>query len=403
MATSALRSIGTGIRRNVMALKSPMHASGMNQPFVLRGSSPALTSIIAPPRRCSVSDRFLGTSCSAGRSCQSNAKRQLILAVDNSKDSQYAVDWTLANFYRNGDKLHVVHCLPGQPVDVLSVTGMGVPVERLPYKQEQKVQLDQARKTLAEMYSDRMAQAEVDYEFNVVCEEGAAFGAGIGDNIVSMAAEVDATAVVVSSHRKSMLAEFMMGSISNFLVHQCEKPVIVLHAPRLEASMQHLKTTDTRNIVLAVDTSARSEKMADWTIQNVTRPGDHVHALHVIPAIPSTPVYQVYAEGMVSVLPGPSDEDVEAHRARLHADLETRLNALLPADGSVKMSVHVIEEDAVNPMESVGSAICHKAEELNAAALVCMSGHKGPIQELFMGSVSSYLSHKSETPVLVLE
>lgn len=47
-----------------------------------------------------------------------------------------------------------------------------------------------------------------------------------------MANEVDATAVVVSSHRKSMLAEFMMGSISNFLVHQCDKPVIVLHAPR---------------------------------------------------------------------------------------------------------------------------------------------------------------------------
>lgn len=67
----------------------------------------------------------------------------------------------------------------------------------------------------------------------MLCEEGPALGAGIGDNIVSMANEVDATAVVVSSHRKSMLAEFMMGSISNFLVHQCDKPVIVLHAPRL--------------------------------------------------------------------------------------------------------------------------------------------------------------------------
>lgn len=71
--------------------------------------------------------------------------------------------------------------------------------------------------------------------------------------------------------------------------------------------------------------------------------------------------------------------------------------------GSMEMSIHVVEEDAVNPMESVGSAICHKAEQLDAAALVCMCGHKGPIQELFMGSVSSYLSHKSETPVLVLE
>lgn len=87
-----------------------------------------------------------------------------------------------------------------------------------------------------------------------------------------------------------------------------------------------------------------------------------------------------------------------ANAAKLYNDADVLQHA-----GSVKMSVHVIEEDAVNPMESVGSAICHKAEELSAAALVCMSGHKGPIQELFMGSVSSYLSHKSETPVLVLE
>lgn len=62
---------------------------------------------------------------------------------------------------RAGDKLHVVHCLPGQPVDVLSVTGIGVPVERLPYKQQQKVHLDQARTNLAEKYSGRMAKAGV--------------------------------------------------------------------------------------------------------------------------------------------------------------------------------------------------------------------------------------------------
>lgn len=72
-----------------------------------------------------------------------------------------------------GDKLHVVHCLPGQPVDVLGVTGMGVPVERLPYKRQQKVQLDHARRKLAELYSERMAKAGVRtvvYVQAVICE-----------------------------------------------------------------------------------------------------------------------------------------------------------------------------------------------------------------------------------------
>lgn len=102
----------------------------------------------------------------------------------------------------------------------------------------------------------------------------------------------------------------------------------------MQDSDQHLAVADNRNIVLAVDTSESSEKMADWTIRNITRPGDHVHALHVIPAIPTTPVYQVYAEGIVSVLPGPSEDDVQERRAQLHAELGGRLQALVPADGA---------------------------------------------------------------------
>lgn len=101
----------------------------------------------------------------------------------------------------------------------------------------------------------------------------------------------------------------------------------------MQESKQHLEPAVNRNIVVAVDTSAKSEKMVDWTIRNIARPGDHVHALHVIPAIPTTPVYQMYAEGIVSILPGPTAEDVEERRKQLHTDLGNRLTALLPADG----------------------------------------------------------------------
>jgi hypothetical protein len=70
----------------------------------------------------------------------------------------------------------------------------------------------------------------------VLLEEGAAFGGGVGDKICKTVDRVDAAAVVVGAHRKSALAEFIMGSISNFLVHQCSVPVAVLHAPRAEVA-----------------------------------------------------------------------------------------------------------------------------------------------------------------------
>jgi nucleotide-binding universal stress UspA family protein len=64
--------------------------------------------------------------------------------------------------------------------------------------------------------------------------------------------------------------------------------------------------------------------------------------------------------------------------------------------------VHVIAEDTSEPMESIGCAICKTCRELDVAALVMKSGHKGPLAELFMGSVSSYAAHRCDSPVVVL-
>ena len=90
---------------------------------------------------------------------------------------------------------------------------------------------------------------QVPYTVHIVGEEGAAFGGGVGDKVNALAEDLDATLIVVAAHRKSALAEFIMGSISNFLVHSSLLPVLVLHAPRKEQE-SHLGTTGTRHIVL---------------------------------------------------------------------------------------------------------------------------------------------------------
>jgi nucleotide-binding universal stress UspA family protein len=58
-------------------------------------------------------------------------------------------------------------------------------------------------------------------------------GAGVGNTICDKAEELQAAAVVLSSHSKSRLAELLTGSMSNFLTHNCPRPVIVLH-PKVE-------------------------------------------------------------------------------------------------------------------------------------------------------------------------
>lgn len=49
--------------------------------------------------------------------------RNIILPVDNSEDSDYAVSWTLDNIYKAGDKMHFLHCIPRQPGSSAFKTG----------------------------------------------------------------------------------------------------------------------------------------------------------------------------------------------------------------------------------------------------------------------------------------
>lgn len=71
--------------------------------------------------------------------------------------------------------------------------------------------------------------------------------------------------------------------------------------------------------------------------------------------------------------------------------------------GSVSLSVRVVTEAAhSDSVESVTSAILKHAQDLDAAALVTLSGHKGELEEFLLGSVTASLAHRSEVPVLVV-
>jgi len=305
----------------------------------------------------------------------------------------------------------------------------------------------------------------VPFKLTVVGEDGAAYGVGVGDTVNSVAKELDAAMVVVASHRKSALTEFLMGSISNFLVHHAERPVLVLHAPYTDR-VSHLKAGGTRHIVLggalsweprvrgaghaaeqvvcAVDASDASVELTKWALANVVRHGDHVHALHVVAAAPARPVIFNQPFGDAVIVSAPygaagsfeADEqrqnEIRAQLSRRFSDLAACVGASLPRScvrwrtrcwvqrcccsgqarsphcsdscccADCNFSVEIVTEDVEKPLESVGSAICNKCNELGASALVLASGGKGFAAEFFMGSVTSYCAHQCLTPVIIL-
>jgi hypothetical protein len=97
-----------------------------------------------------------------------------------------------------------------------------------------------------------------------------------------------------------------------------------------------------RNIAIAVDTSERAESICKWTLQNISRDGDHLHFLHVVSSSTIAPMYKAYAEGMVATVPGPCLEDLERTQKQLHDDLEERMHALSTAAGPLPLSQPVV-------------------------------------------------------------
>jgi nucleotide-binding universal stress UspA family protein len=69
-----------------------------------------------------------------------------------------------------------------------------------------------------------MLPLQVPYHVDVVPDEGIALAAGALLRL-EKAEEIEAAAVVVASQPQEPTHEFLMGSISNFLVHHCPQPV----------------------------------------------------------------------------------------------------------------------------------------------------------------------------------
>ena len=52
--------------------------------------------------------------------------------------------------------------------------------------------------------------------------------------------------------------------------------------------------------------------------------------------------------------------------------------------------------------DSIGSMVCKRAEQLNAAAVVMARHNRGRLSEFFLGSVTSYCLHNLRAPLIIM-
>ncbi|KAK4274166.1 hypothetical protein QN277_017437 [Acacia crassicarpa] len=155
-------------------------------------------------------------------------------------------------------------------------------------------------------------------------------------------------------------------------------------------------------VVVAVDGTEGSMSALTWALNNLKLrlpgPDSSFVVLYVQPPI------SIAAGLNPGAIPfgGPSGVEVPAFTAAIEAHQKRIANAILAhaleicSKSNVNVKTQVVVGD---PKEK----ICEAVENLHADLLVMGSRNHGPIQRMFLGSVSNYCAHHAQCPVMIIK
>jgi nucleotide-binding universal stress UspA family protein len=205
----------------------------------------------------------------------------------------------------------------------------------------------------------------------------------VGDGLAGLAAEAHADLLVVGCHDQSALDRLWEGSVAHQALRAANMSVAcVPQSGRARA----LQTPRLKTVLAATDFSELGNGAIPLAYAAACD-GGTVHLVHVVKATRgSLDAYDVFT-------PASSGALAEASKGA-----ETRLNELVPADGSgkrVATRVHVLEA------EQPALAICQAAERLGAD-LICLGTHgRTGLAKAALGSVAAGVLAHTRRPVLV--
>ncbi|CAL5227724.1 g10737 [Coccomyxa viridis] len=144
--------------------------------------------------------------------------RNILIVVDNSADSEQAVEWAAVNLYKPGDEFHLVHIIKDE-------------TEKLrEYYQEKSLEAA-ANKYIQERFVPKLVAAGIVVVVDIVRrpDDEAPQGAAI----VKKADEVDAATIVLCPHEQDFKEGNFLNSVAKWVVMNSQRVVTVLHPYRL--------------------------------------------------------------------------------------------------------------------------------------------------------------------------
>ncbi|XP_060069193.1 uncharacterized protein LOC132549288 [Ylistrum balloti] len=140
-----------------------------------------------------------------------------------------------------------------------------------------------------------------------------------------------------------------------------------------------------RKVVIAMDGSEHAKYALKWYVSHIYRPDDRIILVHAIESR--------LARILTDDEKDESSKTDEEERKRLKEKLDSYQQLLV--DFKLMGEIKTVSD------KSAGKAILKAVEELNADVLVTGSRGLGSIRRVLLGSVSEYLLHRVQIPVVI--
>ncbi|CAH1780850.1 unnamed protein product, partial [Owenia fusiformis] len=144
--------------------------------------------------------------------------RIIILPIDSSHHAEDAFDWFVKHIYRQGDKVHVVHC---KDISVPSSFYLQTRADEHTISNLMK-EAEKQSATLTQKYSTKMKSS------NVVGAVETIFSQRPGEGIAKAAEEKGAAMVVMGSRGLGSIRRTILGSVSEYVIHHANCPVVIV-------------------------------------------------------------------------------------------------------------------------------------------------------------------------------
>ncbi|KAF9580375.1 hypothetical protein BGW38_003012 [Lunasporangiospora selenospora] len=169
-------------------------------------------------------------------------RKNYMVATDLSGESWHATEWTITTILRNGDEMNVVTIVEDDKGDITKGVKKGVQVE-----------MREDAEKLTKNIHEQLEHTNLRDITVIIHIIAATKSMGAKELLIEMIDDLDDLAtVIVGSRGRGAIKGLLLGSISNFLVHNSSVPVMVVRAPKKSKGRKNARRSrvydHTRNV-----------------------------------------------------------------------------------------------------------------------------------------------------------